>query len=143
MRLGSRAVSAPASEREESEEHGRGSCDCANAGGRGYVYISTGHTGLYEKYGYEFYRMDKRISRAGIPVCTGKLWRWKVRTRIVATRMEPMPARHRQCLSENTEKRNSFRSMTNCMRPIPSKRRRKYWGRMYRRASRYWRNVLH
>ena len=84
-----------------------------------------------------------RISRAGIPVCTGKLWRWKVRTRIVATRMEPMPARHRQCLSENTEKRNSFRSMTNCMRPIPSKRRRKYWGRMYRRASRYWRNVLH
>lgn len=29
--------------------------------GREYVYISTGHTGLYEKYGYEFYRMDKDI----------------------------------------------------------------------------------
>ncbi len=25
------------------------------------VYISTGHTGLYEKYGYTFYRMDKDI----------------------------------------------------------------------------------
>lgn len=26
-----------------------------------YLYISTGHTGLYEKYGYEFYRMMKDI----------------------------------------------------------------------------------
>ena len=29
--------------------------------GREYVYIPSGHTGLYEKYGYEFYRMDKDI----------------------------------------------------------------------------------
>lgn len=28
---------------------------------REYVYISTGHTGLYEKYGYEFYCMEKDI----------------------------------------------------------------------------------
>lgn len=28
---------------------------------REYIYISTGHTGLYEKYGYEFYRMEKDI----------------------------------------------------------------------------------
>ena len=28
---------------------------------REYIYISTGHTGLYEKYGYEFYKMDKDI----------------------------------------------------------------------------------
>ena len=27
----------------------------------GYIYISTGHTGLYEKYGYEFYRLEKDI----------------------------------------------------------------------------------
>lgn len=27
--------------------------------GKEAVYISTGHTGLYEKYGYEFFRMDK------------------------------------------------------------------------------------
>ena len=26
-----------------------------------YIYISTGHTGLYEKYGYEFYKMEKDI----------------------------------------------------------------------------------
>lgn len=29
--------------------------------GREYIYISTGHIGLYEKYGYEFYKMDKDI----------------------------------------------------------------------------------
>ena len=29
--------------------------------GNEYIYISTGHTGLYEKYGYEFFRMDKDI----------------------------------------------------------------------------------
>ena len=28
---------------------------------REYIYISTGHTGLYEKYGYEFYKMAKDI----------------------------------------------------------------------------------
>lgn len=33
----------------------------ATAMGREYVYISTGHTGLYEKYGYEFYRICKDI----------------------------------------------------------------------------------
>lgn len=26
-----------------------------------YIYISTGHTGLYEKYGYTFYKMEKDI----------------------------------------------------------------------------------
>ena len=26
-----------------------------------YIYISTGHTGLYEKYGYEFYKVEKDI----------------------------------------------------------------------------------
>lgn len=30
--------------------------------GREYIYISTGHTGLYEKYGYEFYKMEKDIA---------------------------------------------------------------------------------
>ena len=30
--------------------------------GREYIYISTGHTGLYEKYGYDFFEMDKDIS---------------------------------------------------------------------------------
>ncbi|MCI5620486.1 MAG: GNAT family N-acetyltransferase [Lachnospiraceae bacterium] len=29
--------------------------------GREYIYISTGHIGLYEKYGYEFFRMEKDI----------------------------------------------------------------------------------
>ena len=29
--------------------------------GKEYIYISTGHTGLYEKYGYEFFKMDKDI----------------------------------------------------------------------------------
>ncbi len=29
--------------------------------GKAYVYISTGHTGLYEKYGYEFYQILKDI----------------------------------------------------------------------------------
>ena len=29
--------------------------------GREYLYISTGHIGLYEKYGYEFFKMDKDI----------------------------------------------------------------------------------
>ena len=29
--------------------------------GKEYIYISTGHTGLYEKYGYEFFQMDKDI----------------------------------------------------------------------------------
>lgn len=29
--------------------------------GREAVYISTGHTGLYEKYGFSFYRMDKDV----------------------------------------------------------------------------------
>ena len=29
--------------------------------GKEYIYISTGHTGLYEKYGYEFYRIEKDI----------------------------------------------------------------------------------
>ena len=29
--------------------------------GREYIYISTEHTGLYEKYGYEFYRIEKDI----------------------------------------------------------------------------------
>lgn len=29
--------------------------------GKEYIYISTGHTGLYEKYGYEFYKMEKDI----------------------------------------------------------------------------------
>ncbi len=28
---------------------------------REYIYISTGHTGLYEKYGYEFYKIDEDI----------------------------------------------------------------------------------
>ena len=28
---------------------------------REYIYISTGHTGLYEKYGYEFFKMAKDI----------------------------------------------------------------------------------
>ena len=27
--------------------------------GKEYIYISTNHTGLYEKYGYEFFQMDK------------------------------------------------------------------------------------
>lgn len=29
--------------------------------GREYIYISTGHIGLYEKYGYDFFKMDKDI----------------------------------------------------------------------------------
>lgn len=29
--------------------------------GKEYLHISTGHVGLYEKYGYEFFRMDKDI----------------------------------------------------------------------------------
>lgn len=29
--------------------------------GREYIYISTGHMGLYEKYGYEFYKIEKDI----------------------------------------------------------------------------------
>lgn len=29
--------------------------------GREYIYISTNHVGLYEKYGYEFYKMEKDI----------------------------------------------------------------------------------
>lgn len=29
--------------------------------GKEYIYISTGHTGLYEKYGYTFYKMEKDI----------------------------------------------------------------------------------
>ena len=29
--------------------------------GKEYIYISTGHTGLYEKYGYEFFKMDQDI----------------------------------------------------------------------------------
>ena len=29
--------------------------------GKDYIYISTGHIGLYEKYGYEFFKMDKDI----------------------------------------------------------------------------------
>lgn len=29
--------------------------------GREYIYISTGHIGLYEKYGYEFFRIEKDI----------------------------------------------------------------------------------
>lgn len=28
---------------------------------REYIYISTNHVGLYEKYGYEFYKMEKDI----------------------------------------------------------------------------------
>ena len=93
-------------------------------------------------------RENVRISSAAgkkalMAVMSVENWMHAPRAFISRTTMEPMPARHRQCSSENTEKRNSFRSMTNCMRPIPSKRRRKYWGRMYRRASRYWRNALH
>lgn len=30
--------------------------------GREYIHISTGYTGLYEKYGYEFFKMEKDIS---------------------------------------------------------------------------------
>lgn len=33
----------------------------ATSMGREYVYISTGHTGLYETYGYEFYQICKNI----------------------------------------------------------------------------------
>ena len=33
----------------------------AKAEGHGSVYISTNHDGLYEKYGYEFFRMMKDI----------------------------------------------------------------------------------
>lgn len=29
--------------------------------GREYIYISTNHIGLYEKYGYEFHKMEKDI----------------------------------------------------------------------------------
>lgn len=29
--------------------------------GKEYIHISTGHTGLYEKYGYEFFKMEKDI----------------------------------------------------------------------------------
>lgn len=29
--------------------------------GKEYIYISTGHTGLYEKYGYAFFKMEKDI----------------------------------------------------------------------------------
>ncbi len=29
--------------------------------GMEYIHISTGHTGLYEKYGYEFFKMEKDI----------------------------------------------------------------------------------
>lgn len=29
--------------------------------GKAYTYISTGHVGLYEKYGYDFYEMQKDI----------------------------------------------------------------------------------
>lgn len=29
--------------------------------GKEYIHISTGHTGLYEKYGYKFFKMDKDI----------------------------------------------------------------------------------
>lgn len=29
--------------------------------GKEYIYISTGHIGLYEKYGYEFYQIEKDI----------------------------------------------------------------------------------
>ncbi len=34
----------------------------ANDMGKEAVYISTGETGLYEKYGYEFFRMENDIS---------------------------------------------------------------------------------
>jgi len=34
----------------------------AAADGAEYVHISTGHIGLYEKYGYEFYKMLPNIS---------------------------------------------------------------------------------
>ena len=30
--------------------------------GKEYTYISTGHTGLYEKYGYEFFKTEKDVS---------------------------------------------------------------------------------
>ena len=30
--------------------------------GKEYVYISTGHTGLYEKYGYDFWKIQKDVS---------------------------------------------------------------------------------
>lgn len=33
----------------------------AAKGGKAYTYISTGHVGLYEKYGYDFYEMQKDI----------------------------------------------------------------------------------
>lgn len=33
----------------------------ATAMGKEFTYISTGHTGLYEKYGYEFYEMRKDV----------------------------------------------------------------------------------
>lgn len=29
--------------------------------GKEYIYISTGHTGLYEKYGYEFFKTEKDV----------------------------------------------------------------------------------
>lgn len=35
--------------------------ELAKAGGHKYVYISTNHDGLYEKYGYVFYKMMKDI----------------------------------------------------------------------------------
>lgn len=47
--------------------------DMANEEGYAYIHISTGHTGLYEKYGYTFWKMmkdlhgeDSRIYRLAI-----------------------------------------------------------------------------
>ncbi len=41
--------------------------------GKEYVYISTNHIGLYEKYGYEFWEMQKDINGEGTRVYRKKV----------------------------------------------------------------------
>ena len=41
--------------------------------GKEYTYISTGHTGLYEKYGYEFFKTEKDVS-GGTPGYTANVF---------------------------------------------------------------------
>ena len=33
----------------------------AAAMGKGYTYITKKHTGIYEKYGYDFYKIEKNM----------------------------------------------------------------------------------
>ena len=48
--------------------------------GREFIYISTGHVGLYEKYGYEFYKMEKDIGGEDSRIYR-KIFHWKEKQR--------------------------------------------------------------